>query len=75
MRIFVGKVKAMVAQKANITPRHLDFILMAERNASPGTARLLEKATKIPKSTWVFGTKTERTCSWKKFVKKEEKTA
>ena len=61
--------KEHTATRAGISRRHLDYLLAAERNASPLMARRLEKATGIARERWVFGTPAQRQAAWKKFQK------
>lgn len=56
--------KNIVAKRAKVTPRYLDYLLSGERNASPRMALRLESVTGIPKSVWVFGTPAERQKAW-----------
>lgn len=65
--------KETVATRAVISRRYLDYLLLAERNASPLVARRLEKATGIARELWVFGTRAQRRAAWKKFQKEQPK--
>ena len=59
--------KEHTATRAGISRRYLDYLLVAERNASPLVARRLEKTTGIARELWVFGTPAQRRAAWKKF--------
>lgn len=59
--------KRELSQKAGVSQRHLEYLLRAERNASPQLALRLERITKIDRGVWVFGTPTQRRRAWKNF--------
>lgn len=65
--------KKELSKKVGITQRHLEYLIKAERNASPLVARRLEKATGIARELWVFGTPAQRRAAWKKFQKEQTK--
>lgn len=56
-----------IAKAAQITDRHLFYLLSGQRMASTRTAYKLEMVTGISKETWVFGTAQERRAAWEKF--------
>jgi len=62
-----------IVNKTGITRRHLHYLLNAERNAAPETAKRLFRATGIAKEVWIFGTKAQRQTAWTKFVKAQKK--
>ena len=66
-------IKEHAAKEVGISRRYLDYLLAAERNASPLMARRLEKATGIPRELWVFGTPAQRMAAWKKFQREQSK--
>ena len=65
--------KKELSKKVGITQRHLEYLIKAERNASPLVARRLEKATGVARELWVFGTPAQRMAAWKKFQKETKK--
>ena len=65
--------KEHTATRAGISRRYLDYLLVAEKNASPLVARRLEKATGIARELWVFGTPAQRMAAWKKFQREQSK--
>ncbi len=67
--------KEIVSSKAHISYRYLDYILNSDRDASPSVAKRLERATKISKVIWTFGSKRERQQAWTQFVRHYEATA
>jgi len=58
-----------ILRKADVSRRHFNYLLLAERNATPALAKRLERATGIPKEVWVFGTHRQRQQEWKKFLR------
>lgn len=62
-------MKTIIAEKVGITTRHLQYLLRAERNASPKLARKLSRVTGVPKEMWCFGTRKQREAAWKKRAK------
>ena len=65
--------KKELSKKVGITQRHLEYLIKAERNASPLVARRLEKATGVARELWVFGTPAQRRAAWKKFQQEAKK--
>lgn len=65
--------KRELSLKVGITQRHLDYLIKAERNASPFVATRLENATGVSRETWVFGTPAQRRAAWKKFQQEQTK--
>ena len=61
-------IKDHIASKTGITPRYLEYLIVADRDASGATAKKLYRATRIPKEIWVFGSKRQRQAAWKKFL-------
>ena len=64
----MGNIKEHIAGRAGITQRYLEYLIVADRDASGATAKKLYRATGIPKEIWVFGSKRQRQAAWKKFV-------
>lgn len=62
-----------IAKAAQITDRHLFYLLSGQRMASTRTAYKLEMVTGIPKETWVFGTPEERRAAWEEFKAQERR--
>ena len=54
------ELKRVVSFEAGISPRYLNYLLNAERNASPAVATRLQLVTDIHKSVWVFGSAEDR---------------
>ena len=65
--------KRELSLKVGISQRHLEYLIRAERNASPLVATRLEKATGVSRETWVFGTPAQRRAAWKKFQQEQSK--
>lgn len=65
--------KLELSKKVGITQRHLEYLIKAERNASPLVATRLEKVTGVPRELWVFGTPAQRRAAWKKFQQETKK--
>jgi hypothetical protein len=61
-----GGKKAIVAERAGITLRHMDYLLNTDRSASRKLALRLEEITGIDKVVWVFGSKEERNLAWER---------
>lgn len=62
-------IKEHTANKIGVTQRYLEYLLAGDRDATGGTARKIARFTKTNKELWVFGSKRERQCAWKKYVK------
>lgn len=62
-----------IANKANVSVRHLYYILAGGNNASPVLAKKLQRLTGISREVWVFGTKRKRQEEWAKFKKSQRK--
>jgi plasmid maintenance system antidote protein VapI len=58
-----------ILDKVGISSRHFSYLLNGDRNATPTTAIQIERATKIPKELWVFGSALERKTAWENFLK------
>lgn len=58
-----------ILKKADITRRHFNYLLNADRNATASTAKRLARATNSAKEVWVFGTSRQRKEAVKKFLK------
>ena len=65
--------KHELSRIVGISQRHLEYLVRAERNASPLVARRLEKTTGIARELWVFGTPAQRRAAWKKFQQEAKK--
>jgi plasmid maintenance system antidote protein VapI len=63
-----------IFDKIDISRRHFYYLLNGDRNATPATAILIERATGISKELWVFGSALERKTAWEKFLKQQEAT-
>jgi plasmid maintenance system antidote protein VapI len=63
-----------ILNKMDITRRHLNYLLKGDRNATPTTAILIERATGISKELWVFGSALERKAAWENFLKQHKET-
>lgn len=68
------KTVKKIIKLADVSRRHFNYLLLAERNATPTTAKRLERATGIPKELWVFGTQQQRQRAWKQFVSQHKNT-
>lgn len=62
-----------VAEKAGISLRTWHYLLSGQRNASPDTARRLERVTGIDRGLWVFGTAKQRQAAWQKECRRRSK--
>ena len=59
-----------VLERIGVGRRHWNYLLLAERNASPSLARRIEDQTGIGKEVFVFGSKSKRKAEWKKFLQR-----
>jgi plasmid maintenance system antidote protein VapI len=68
-------MRTEIAKKAGVTRRYIDYLLSADRDASPAVAKRIERATGIDKQVWTFGTKRQRQDAWKKFISAKRRAA
>jgi hypothetical protein len=62
-----------LCEKAGITRRYWNYLLTAQRQAGPDTAKTLARILSVDKSLFVFGTAKQRQAAWKKAAKAGEK--
>jgi hypothetical protein len=64
----IHEIKNLVAERADISRRYLDYLLSGEKDARPGIAARLETVTTIHRSIWTFGTSQQRQSLFDNFV-------
>ena len=62
-----------LCEKVGISRRHWNYLLAAQRQASPDTAKALSRVLAIDKALFVFGTAKQRQAAWKKAAKAKVK--
>lgn len=62
-----------IVKKIGCSRRHLNRLLLCERNASPKLAMAFEKVAGIPKDVFVFGSQNKRRTEWSKALRRMAK--
>jgi hypothetical protein len=62
-----------ILKKIGCSRRHLNHMLLCERNASKKLAMSIEKEVGIPKEVFVFGSQNKRRTEWSKALRRMEK--